>query len=306
MMCSYYDPRPDWIKREWTGFRKMIRFVVSKLDEICKDCGIVCRERKQTDICTVISRWTIETENPYTPTQQTLFRQALERIAKRKRYRIDMSFMDSHNIRFEFIPKQFHYIIGHFLRIRNFTADGYNIVPKENWSSVMMDMHIPTLERQPLSTNDDQRRPIEQYISLAEYGYVKIQMQLAYDYQHGLRHLICDKTEAVKWYRKAAEHGCIEGQYQLALCYERGCGVVQDYTKATQWYILAAEQGHLESCRKLAVYYRRGYGIKQSKNEVEKYRKRGRFLLFLRKIGLKKTSFSWPYLIDAEIEANLI
>ena len=169
-----------------------------------------------------------------------------------------------------------------------------------------MMMGLPDLEGQPLSNRDDRRRPVEQYISLAEYGYVKIQMQLAYDYQHGLRHLNCDKTEAVKWYRKAAEQGCTEGQYQLALFYERRCGVAQDYTKAAQWYLLAAEQGHLGSCRKLAVYYRRGYGVKQSKNEIEKYRKRGGFILVLRKIGLKKISFSWPYLIEAEIEANLI
>lgn len=302
MMC--YDPRPNWIKREWTGFEEMIRLVDSKLDAICKDCEIVCREKERTDICGVISRWTIETENPHTPAQQTRLRKTLERIIKRKRHRLDVSFIDSCSIRLEVIPETFYQIIGHFLRIRRFTAYGYEIVPKVNY--MLMMMGLPDLEGQPLSNRDDRRRPVEQYISLAEYGYVKIQMQLTYDYQHGLRHLNCDKTEAVKWYRKAAEQGCTEGQYQLALCYERGCGVAQDYTKAAQWYLLAAEQGHLGSCRKLAVYYRRGYGVKQSKNEIEKYRKRGGFILVLRKIGLKKISFSWPYLIEAEIEANLI
>ena len=58
-----------------------------------------------------------------------------------------------------------------------------------------MMMGLPDLEGQPLSNRDDRRRPVEQYISLAEYGYVKIQMQLAYDYQHGLRHLNCDKPK---------------------------------------------------------------------------------------------------------------
>ena len=300
-MC--YDPRPNWIKREWTGFEEMIRLVDSKLDAICKDCEIVCRERERTNICGVISRWTIETENPHTPAQQTRLRKTLERIVKRKRYRLDVSFIDSRSIRLEVIPEAFYQIIGHFLRIRKFTAAGYDIVPTVNY--VLMMMCLPAPEGQPLSIRDDRRRPVEQYISLAEYEYVEVQMQLAYDYQHGLRHLNCDKTEAVKWYRKAAEQGCTEGQYQLALCYERGYGVAQDYTKAAQWYLLAAKQGHLGSCRKLAVYYCRGYGVKQSKNEIEKYRKRGRFILVLRKIGLKKT-FSWPYLIEAEIEANLI
>lgn len=290
-----YNPKLEWAKAEAREFIKIISFVNAELDTIFEECGIVCREREQMTVCQIIPCWTVIAENPCTPEQQRQLCRALARMAEKRRYQLDISFMNSRIVRFELTPKQFRQIYGRFLHIRHYAELGFRTVPKINW------LWYELLLKKPLSANDDHRSSIEQYISLAEYGYLKVQMQLAYDYQHGLGHIARNEAETVKWYRRAAEQGCAEGQYQLALCYEKGCGVEQNYAEAAKWYHLAAMRRHVESSRKLGVYYRRGYGVERSDGKAEQYFRKYRFSRLLRKIGLGCPVFYWPHWDDYEI-----
>lgn len=295
-----YSLRIEWLTCETNKYREIISFVDSRLDATFKDCGVVCQKREQTCICQIIPRWVVEFDKPCTSEQQKRLRRALERMVKRKRYRFELFFVDPRGIRFELVPQQFRQIIGHFLHIRSAAEAGCTIVPKRNWRlSDLLGYEISGTRK--LSDGDDQRQPIEQYISLAEYGYYKVQMQLAYDYQHGLGHIACNETEAARWYRRAAERDCAEGQYQLALCYEKGRGVARNYAEAAKWYHRAAEQKHVGSSRKLGAYYRCGYGVGQNDTLAVQYFRKYRFFRFLRKIGLGCPAFHWPHWDNIEI-----
>ncbi len=123
-MC--YDPRPNWIKKEWTEFREMIRFVYSKLDTIFEHCGITCRKMIETDICGIIYCWTFESEKPRTPTQRVRIREALERMTGQLPYagfaphisRISFPGAGVRPVHLEIYPRQFDNIKARFEEIR--------------------------------------------------------------------------------------------------------------------------------------------------------------------------------------------
>jgi TPR repeat protein len=119
-------------------------------------------------------------------------------------------------------------------------------------------------------------------------------------YEDSAKGVECDHAKAFYWFKKAAEQGDARGQSNLGFCYKNGNGVERDYVKALYWFKKAAEQGYVWAQNYLgrcyAHYFDDGFleknfiqaaywyekaaeqGDENAKNEMEYYKKNGRFI----------------------------
>ena len=135
-----------------------------------------------------------------------------------------------------------------------------------------------------------------EFLRLAETGYPEMQMELAWDYEHGIS-MPQNPQEAAKWYRRAAEQGLPDAQYHWGRCLYCGYGVRPDIEEAMKYYRMAANAGYDEAqtfigyedieaksvawCRKaalqgdpiaqcrLAERYEFGIGVEQNLDEAK-------------------------------------
>ena len=109
----------------------------------------------------------------------------------------------------------------------------------------------------------DYQTALQEWLPLAEQGYVAAQNNLGLIYREGLG-VPQDYAETAKWYRLAAEQGEARAQFALGWQFEKGKGVPQDYAEAVKWYRLAAEQGNAIAQNNLGLNYFMGNGVLQS------------------------------------------
>lgn len=94
-------------------------------------------------------------------------------------------------------------------------------------------------------------------------------LELARNYEKGIRGFTKDLNQAKIWYEKAAKAGSIEAQEYLAeVCFEGKNGFQQDYYDAFQWHKACAERGRVDSYYPLGQLYAEGKGTTVNKNEA--------------------------------------
>ncbi|MDD5285830.1 MAG: tetratricopeptide repeat protein [Desulfuromonadaceae bacterium] len=87
----------------------------------------------------------------------------------------------------------------------------------------------------------DHARAFTEYISIAERGDVRAQLNVGWMYYYG-EGVPQNKAMALDWYRKAAKQGDVTSMFNLAYAYEHGDGVILDLNESRRWYGKVAEQ----------------------------------------------------------------
>ena len=77
-----YNREEERTRDEERKFIELISFVDSWLDEMFKECGIVCGKMTKTNVCGIIHCWTFESVDPRTPAQRVRIREALEQMSR--------------------------------------------------------------------------------------------------------------------------------------------------------------------------------------------------------------------------------
>lgn len=86
-----------------------------------------------------------------------------------------------------------------------------------------------------------------------------ISVATAQDFDKGLQAYDAgDYQTALQEWLPLAEQGYVAAQNNLGLIYREGLGVPQDYAETAKWYRLAAEQGDVAAQNNLALMYSRG------------------------------------------------
>ncbi len=104
----------------------------------------------------------------------------------------------------------------------------------------------------------------------AESGDPAAQIELGSRYEWGIKGVVENGVEAVKWYRRAAELGNAEAQWRLGTRFEFGQGVYKNYAEAMKWYQLSANQGNTAAQWSVGKLYESGAGVPE--NDVEAVR----------------------------------
>ena len=139
----------------------------------------------------------------------------------------------------------------------------------EPTSSYTSDVGVNSSKRSTKNASKE----FEKYLTLAEQGDAKIQLNLAlcYIFGHGTA---VDNVKASKWILKAAEQGDAKACFFAGRVYFYGAGVPQDYQESLKWYRKAADKGVLRAQHDIATSYKLGEGVPQSYSEAAKwYRK---------------------------------
>lgn len=77
-----YNLEEERARDEERKFIELISFVDSRLDEMFKECGIVCGKMTKTNVCGIIHCWTFESVDPRTPAQRVRILEALEQMIR--------------------------------------------------------------------------------------------------------------------------------------------------------------------------------------------------------------------------------
>lgn len=108
---------------------------------------------------------------------------------------------------------------------------------KETSETTPSNVEVKTSKR----NSKDASKEFEKYLTLAEEGDAKTQLNLAlcYIFGHGTA---VDNIKASKWILKAAEQGDAKACFFAGRVYFYGAGVPQDYQESLKWYRKAADK----------------------------------------------------------------
>ena len=135
----------------------------------------------------------------------------------------------------------------------------------EPTSSYTSDVGVNSSKRSTKNASKE----FEKYLTLAEQGDAKIQLNLAlcYIFGHGTA---VDNVKASKWILKAAEQGDAKACFFAGRVYFYGAGVPQDYQESLKWYRKAADKGVLRAQHFLQIRGRRATELFRSCKMVQK------------------------------------
>lgn len=182
-----YNLEEERTRDEERKFIELISFVDSWLDEMFKECGIVCGKMTKTNVCGIIHCWTFESVDPRTPAQRVRIREALEQMIRQlpdagfAPHLSHISFPGAgvRLVHLEIYPRQFDSIKARFEEIRRRAIECPERANK--WW-------------------------LDQYVILAK-EYWQIRVQLMKDYEHGCGFISRNEAEVEKW-RREKERKC--------------------------------------------------------------------------------------------------
>lgn len=182
-----YNLEEERARDEERKFIELISFVDSRLDEMFKECGIVCGKMTKTNVCGVIHCWTFESVDPRTPAQRVRIREALEQMIRQlpdagfapHLSHISFPGAGARLVHLEIYPRQFDSIKARFEEIRRHAIECPDRAG--TWW-------------------------LNQYAILAE-EYWQIRVQLMKDYEHGCGFIPRNEVEVEKW-RREKERKC--------------------------------------------------------------------------------------------------
>ena len=185
-----YNLEEERARDEERKFIELISFVDSRLDEMFKECGIVCGKMTKTNVCGIIHCWTFESVDPRTPAQRVRILEALEQMIRQ--------LPDA-----GFAPHLSHI---------SFPGDGVRLVHLEIYPRQFDSIKVRFEEIRRRAIECPERANkwwLDQYVILAK-EYWQIRVQLMKDYEHGCGFISRNEAEVEKWKKEEKKHVLIE------------------------------------------------------------------------------------------------